>query len=623
MTNAKYVMPVVLGLSLLSVSAFVVYYVFKKDDEEEGDKRVKTSRVKVIEVEVPKSIVPALIGRGGSNIKDIERTTGAKVNMKEFTDKEFGVCVVRGRSDAAQMAETIIHDFISQQPVNVEDSMSVPAWACGRIIGTQGENISSISHRSGARIKVLSNGDKGTERKVSFWGTKEQIKVAKDLIENSVAQEKCRREIEATKRSPRHVQSSSKSPSPTPSVTTSDNNDDSAGEQHKHVRYKRSENRGAPIEVYVSAVSSPSRFWVQFVGPQVTQLDSLVEEMTEYYGKKENREAHALAHVSVGQVVAAVFRHDGRWYRARVHDIRANEFDATQQVADVFFLDYGDSEYVATHELCELRADLLRLRFQAMECFLAGVRPATSAETPRDRWHPQAIERFEELTQVARWKPLMSKTCTYKKTATAEGEKEREIPGIKLFDNTEEGELDIGATLIAEGWAEQGPGDRPSPTQRRPPFGDLGNSRVLGMLEGGRSSSVPKDHRDTPEVKEKTAEGADKDNERMTTSKSLGSGLETGDKPLSISNFDLSYPDNSLSKAINGSHENFLHIEKQNLDKEGNIDKGSIDTLVPPVPSTPILAKSPLDEFKANMNRIDSHHNLEFLARSQHENNNK
>ena len=47
--------------------------------------------------------------------------------------------------------------------------------------------------------------------------------------------------------------------------------------------------------MYVSAVSSPSRFWVQFVGPQVTQLDSLVEEMTEYYGKKENRESHAVS----------------------------------------------------------------------------------------------------------------------------------------------------------------------------------------------------------------------------------------------------------------------------------------------------------------------------------------
>ncbi|KAF9421307.1 hypothetical protein HW555_002779 [Spodoptera exigua] len=496
--------------------------------------------------------------------------------------------------------------------------MDVPSWACGRIIGSHGENINSISHRSGARIKISSNGDKATIRKVMFLGTEEQIKVAKELIENCVAQEKCRREIEQSKRSPRHVQSSSKSPSPTPGVNSNENVDDASGDSQvqRHVKYKRPENRGAPIEVYVSAVSSPSRFWVQFVGPQVTQLDSLVEEMTEYYGKKENRENHALEHVSVGQVVAAVFRHDGRWYRARVHDIRANEFDASQQVADVFFLDYGDSEYVATHELCELRADLLRLRFQAMECFLAGVRPSpSSSEVPKDRWHPQAIERFEELTQVARWKPLLSKTCTYKKTATAEGEKEREIPGIQLFDNTEEGEIDIGATLIAEGWAEEGPGDRPSPTPNRPPFGDLGNSRVLGMLDGGRSSSVPKDHKDNHE--NGTTENHDTKDDRMTTSKSLGSGLETGDKLLSISNFDLSHPDNSMAKT-NGSHQNFLQMEKQNLEKEGNLERGSLDTLVP---STPILSKSPLDEFKANMNRIDSHHsNLEFLAKAQQDN---
>lgn len=104
----------------------------------------------------------------------------------------------------------------------------------------------------------------------------------------------------------------------------------------------------------------------------------------------------------------------------------------------------------------------------------------------------------------------------------------------------------------------------------------------------------------------------------MTTSKSLGSGLESGDKLMSISNFDLSYPDNSLAKAVNGSHQNFLQMEKQNLDKEGNVEKGSLDTLVP---SSPILSKSPLDEFKANMNRIDSHHsNLEFLAKAQQDN---
>ncbi|XP_063829204.1 tudor and KH domain-containing protein homolog [Ostrinia nubilalis] len=480
--NSRILLPVALGMSLVSVTAFVVYYVFKKDEEDKNENLVKTSRINVIEINIPKSIVPALIGRSGSNIKEIERKSGALIHFKKFSDKDYDVCIVRGRSEASQLAETLIHDFIKEQPLIVDDKIEVPGWACGRIIGVGGENINDISHRSGARVKIdgPNLGDRATQRQVSIKGTKEQIEVAKGLIEKCVAQEKCRREIEQSKRSPRHG---------TPAPDTSD---DAPGDT-KHAKYKRpAEASGASIEVYVSAVSSPSRFWVQFVGAQVSQLDELVAHMTDYYGSRENRQAHELSQVSVGQVVAAVFRHDGRWYRARVHAIlpnefdatkqcalvalqltrtasdprlvygslnicptsstppsrsvqpccfelgfkivinhtlvvvavfrhdgrwyRArvhailpNEFDATKQVADVFFVDYGDSEYVAVNELCELRADLLRLRFQAMECFLAGVKPAgkeadvvgvTAAGATWDKWHPQAIERFEELTQV-------------------------------------------------------------------------------------------------------------------------------------------------------------------------------------------------------------------------------
>uniref|UniRef100_A0A2H1X1P5 SFRICE_017514 n=1 Tax=Spodoptera frugiperda TaxID=7108 RepID=A0A2H1X1P5_SPOFR len=183
----KLIVPVALGLSLVTVTAFVVYYVFKKDEEEEEVKKVKTARMNVIEVSVPKAIVAGLIGRGGSNIKDIEKISGAKVNVKEFSDKDHDICVIRGRTDATQIAETLVHEFINQQPVNIEDTMEVPSWACGRIIGSQGENINSISHRSGARIKISSSGDKTTVRKVMFLGTEEQIKVARDLIENCVS----------------------------------------------------------------------------------------------------------------------------------------------------------------------------------------------------------------------------------------------------------------------------------------------------------------------------------------------------------------------------------------------------------------------------------------------------
>ncbi|XP_068617580.1 tudor and KH domain-containing protein homolog isoform X2 [Battus philenor] len=585
--NSKLLLPVALGLSVVTVTAFVAYYVFKKDEEETNEKeKVRTTRVNVIEVSVPKSLIPALIGRNGSNKKEIENKSGTLIHFKKFTDKDYEVCVIRGRSEATQLAETMIHEFIKQQPVIEEDTMLVPNWACGRIIGTGGESINDISHRSGARVKIEGSSmtDNNTQRQISFRGTKEQIRVAKDLIETCVAQEKCRREIEQSKRTPRVAIPPAPAPEPqeSPEATSSS------------------------IEVYVSAVSSPSRFWVQFVGPQVAQLDDLVAHMTEYYGNKDNRSAHKLKQVCVGQVVAAVFRHDGRWYRARVHDIRPNEFDATQQVADVFFLDYGDSEYVATHELCELRADLLRLRFQAMECFLAGVKPAGGA----NRWHSQAVERFEELTQVARWKSLLSKTCTYKKSIALVGEKDKEIPGIKLFDVTEEGSMDVGEVLIAEGWAEESTSPRPSPPpashQPNTPFGDLGNSRVLGMLPSARSSSLPKDHKD--DRNEDARSELVKDLTPISPSKSLSSGLEAADKLKSVSNFDLSYSEFGKPSQLNGSHEDFLHKERNNLDKESDAAAS--------VPSTPSL--KPRDEFKANMNRIDSHHsNLEALARSQ------
>ncbi|CAH2092707.1 unnamed protein product [Euphydryas editha] len=569
--NTKILVPIALGFSLVTVTAFVVYYVFKKEEEDDDKRKVQTTRMNIIEVRVPKSIVPALIGRNGSNIKQIEEKSGANIHFKKFSEEDYDVCIIRGRSHTSQIAETLVHDFIKQQPVIVEDSMPVPGWACGKIIGTGGENINDISHRSGARVKIEGQrgADLSVQRQISFRGTTEQIAIAKKLIEECVEQERCRREIEQAKRSQRVA---------TPPATPAEQPD--TGDA-KHAKYRTAEPSSSSIEVYVSASSSPSRFWVQFVGPQVAQLDDLVEQMTEYYGNKENRANHALEKVSVGQVVAAVFRHDGRWYRARVMDLRPNEFDATQQVADLFFLDYGDSEYVATHELCELRADLLRLRFQAMECFLAGVRPANG----QTRWHPHAVERFEDLAQVARWKPLVSRTCTYRKSSIGVGERGKEVPGIKLYDVNDEGSVDIGEVLIAEGWAEACESKSSPPPTPQTPFGDLSNSRVLGMMVGGtRAASMPKDGGANATVDNF------KDN---TTSRSLASGLESSDKIKSISNFDLSYPDQNQPNNVNGTND-FITSERQQIETESQ-SRGDL---------------------KANMNRIDSHHNnLEALGR--------
>uniref|UniRef100_T1I276 Tudor domain-containing protein n=4 Tax=Rhodnius TaxID=13248 RepID=T1I276_RHOPR len=48
------------------------------------------------------------------------------------------------------------------------------------------------------------------------------------------------------------------------------------------------------LQVYVSAVADPTHFWLQLISPRAVELDHLVDNMTDYYKKEENRELHKL-----------------------------------------------------------------------------------------------------------------------------------------------------------------------------------------------------------------------------------------------------------------------------------------------------------------------------------------
>lgn len=55
----------------------------------------------------------------------------------------------------------------------------------------------------------------------------------------------------------------------------------------------------------------PSHFWLQIVGPKATELDQLVDDMTEYYNKYHD--LNTLDKVEVGDLVAALFKYDNKW----------------------------------------------------------------------------------------------------------------------------------------------------------------------------------------------------------------------------------------------------------------------------------------------------------------------
>jgi tudor domain-containing protein 2 len=77
----------------------------------------------------------------------------------------------------------------------------------------------------------------------------------------------------------------------------------------------------------------------------------------------------------VDQLVAARFSHDDKWYRARVTDVTLDDYDYGESLVAVYYLDYGDSDTQRKKNLCSLRADFLKLEYQAIECCLAKVKP--------------------------------------------------------------------------------------------------------------------------------------------------------------------------------------------------------------------------------------------------------
>lgn len=194
--------------------------------------------------------------------------------------------------------------------------------------------------------------------------------------------------------------------------------------------------------------------------------------MTEYYNIKENQELHQIREPYLGQIVAANFLTDNKWYRAEIIAIQPNDSD--EMVLDVYFLDYGDQQFVSKKDILELRADFLSLRFQAVECFLAHIQP-TQTGSKFEEWDQKAIGAFEDMVKVAQWKKLISKVVTYKerKSFALQRQKHREsspVPGVELYE--ENSDKSIALELVKAGHAELS--DR---------FGDIAKSLVLTVIE--------------------------------------------------------------------------------------------------------------------------------------------
>lgn len=362
------ILPLVVGLSLCGASAVLLYIWYKTKDQDQtdssdGQKNTSASSSKKeskIECTIPNSIVPLVLGRSGANVKSIEEKTKTTIRFKE-KDESNQICEIIGLMENVKRAAEMIKQEASPPP-NITQEMFVPQSSCGKIIGRCGEALQEICRKSMAKVHVDA-GDRsdGTTRRILITGTRAHVNIAKSLIEDKIRKDVESKGVDAeTKREPRG------------SPRNSDDNKSncSADEMVSVENEKLSLNKtDGQLEVYVSAIASPSRFWLQLVGPQSLELDKLVENMTEYYNVIDNQKLHKIADPYLGQIVAAMFKYDGKWYRAEIVGILPNEYYPRDVVLDLYFVDFGDSEYVAPCEVFELRTDFLKLRYILLHFF--------------------------------------------------------------------------------------------------------------------------------------------------------------------------------------------------------------------------------------------------------------
>jgi len=263
------VAPIALGIALTGVTGVCLYLLLRKDEEwsNENSSHI-TSRHVVLEVKIPKDGVGLVIGRQGANIREIQAKTETRINFRdELETEEYRVAAIRGSPDGAQLAEILIHQTLAQQPRVETVVMEVPSRNVGRVIGRRGETVKAISRASRCKVEVEPE-TKAYETKIILRGSSDSIESARNMIMEKVAEDAA---IKAggEARPPRlkYQQPLFLSHEPQEEEVVS------LGEQ-EDLKPTSMDNC---IEVFVSAVATPGRFWVQKIGPHSVDLDKLTQ----------------------------------------------------------------------------------------------------------------------------------------------------------------------------------------------------------------------------------------------------------------------------------------------------------------------------------------------------------
>ncbi|XP_032230790.1 tudor domain-containing 6-like [Nematostella vectensis] len=442
----------------------------EEDDEEETEQTsVATVFETSLELKVPASVSGVIIGRGGANIKKIQKETGTYINFKdddEPKEKDFGAnrtpsertIVIKGEREKARKAELIIKKIVAEQPRQLTEEYLIPQAACGKIIGRGGATIRHLCQVSGARIVVdRSEIRPDVPRKCTVTGTVDQIANAKGLLDETIAEHNA---AMARKRMPAvHPV--------VPVAATPSLAKDPLAASSPAVQFPVVSDY---VEVFVSAVDTPGHFWVQLVkGHGAQELDKLVSDLTE---EASTGSADSIVQsVKVGEVYCAPFPQDESWYRAKVTK------DNNDGTVEVFYVDYGDVGTVPKYRMRKLREEQTWLPFQAVECYLANVKPKDG------EWSKEAIDVFKQLTHYPDWQVIMTKAVRYCGAT----------PCLDVYNTTTDKDIYINQEMIKGGFATSDVKYPPSTPDNAPAENAVKDEVAVKMEAADVTDSRPED----------------------------------------------------------------------------------------------------------------------------------
>ncbi|XP_013402320.1 tudor domain-containing protein 5 isoform X2 [Lingula anatina] len=205
------------------------------------------------------------------------------------------------------------------------------------------------------------------------------------------------------------------------------------------------------LEVYVSNVVNPGRFWLMLKGDHTTlALEELMDRLEEvYYGQEGDRYALPESLIAIGQPCVAIFPEDQNWHRVSITGIPNIDF------VEVYYVDYGNTCCVPKSSLKMLKTRFLKLPAQAIRARLSNIRP-----TDKNGWSKKSTNR-------------MLKLCVNKLLVALETPSVNNVCSVCLCDTSDPNQdVHINDVLCAEGLAEFWPDDEDLVPNTDPPVSD-------------------------------------------------------------------------------------------------------------------------------------------------------